>query len=312
MYKTALVTGGAGFIGSYLVEYLLEQGVHPRIYDNFTTGSLDNLRSRLSDIEVIEGDIRDYDSLVKAAKGSEVVFHLAALTSVSQSVNEPLLTHEVDVTGTLNVLWAAVKVNAARVVLSSSCAIYGDTCTPPIQESELPLPKSPYAASKQALEAFAHSFYYSYQLETVCLRYFNAYGRRQKANSDYAAAIPRFIECYKAKRRPQVYGDGLQTRDFIHASDIARANFEAALVTGPVLNQHRVLNIGTGVGTSILDLLEAIAEQAGYTLEPEFQPARPGEIRNSWADCSLSKALLNFEAQVDLKAGIQHMYWVEP
>ena len=192
----ALVTGGAGFIGSHLVEALVTKGVEVTVIDNLSTGSLNNLKSLQSKICILEKDIQDDAILMSAMKGMDWVFHLAAQTTVSGSVANPQLTHAVNNSGTLNILWAALKAQVTRVVISSSCAVYGDLHFPPLKESYVPSPKSPYAASKLFAESLAHSFYYSYGLETVCLRYFNVYGQRQNTKSDYAAVIPCFIECY--------------------------------------------------------------------------------------------------------------------
>ena len=205
-------------------------------------------------------------------------------------------------------LWAAQQAGVSRVVIASSCSIYGDSHYPPLKELDLPAPKSLYAASKLIAETLAESFYHSYGLEVICLRYFNVYGRRQRADSAYAAAIPRFIQCYKNKERPQVYGDGLQTRDFIHVTDVARANILAAFLPNEVLKKQRVFNIGTGRGTSILKLLQIISHEAGYYIEPEFREARVGEVLDSYADTTFTKEYLGFEPMVSLEEGIKNLY----
>jgi UDP-glucose 4-epimerase len=302
-----LITGGAGFIGSHLVEQLLKEGVETRIYDNFISGNLENLPSIQPDIQLIQADVRNLDSLTSAMHGVDWVFHLAALTSVSQSVNEPLLNYDVNVTGTLNVLWASLKAEVSRVVIASSCAVYGDAHEPPLKETDLPAPKSPYAASKLTAETYAESFYHSYGLETVCLRYFNVYGSRQRADSEYAGVIARFIQCYKHRQSPQVYGNGLQSRDFIHVTDVARANFLAATLPSKVLASNRVFNIGTGTNASILQLLEVISNQANYQLQPELKQARSGDVRSSCSDCTLASKKLGFTHSVDLESGIRSL-----
>ena len=303
----AVITGGCGFIGSHLVELLLNRDISVIIYDDLSTGKLENLQFCQDQIHIISSDIRNLDKLNQTLKGVDWLFHLAALTSVPQSVIDPYQTHEINNTGTLNVLWAALKAGVSRVVISSSCAVYGDRHAPPLKETDLPSPKSLYAASKVTAEALAESFYQSYGLETVCLRYFNVYGPRQRADSDYAAAIPKFIQCYQQKQSPQVYGDGLQSRDFIHVSDVARANLLAASLSSSILKSDRVFNIATGSSTSILKLLEIISNQAGYYIEPDFQPARIGDINQSYADITLAKKYLKFNPVVNLNDGIKEL-----
>ena len=302
-----VVIGGFGFIGSHLITPLLTQDTNPIVYDNFSTGKIKNLSHYHNQIQIVEGDISDLDRMQKLLNHVDCVFHLAALISVPQSVTDPYQTHEINNTGTLNVLWAALKAGVSRVVISSSCSVYGDIHEPPLKEADLPNPKSPYAASKLTAETLAESFYHSYGLETVCLRYFNVYGLRQRADSGYAAAIPRFIQCYKQKQPPQVYGNGLQSRDFVHVTDVARANILAASLPSSVLAKHRVFNIGTGYSTSILKLLEIISNQAGYYIEPDFQPARIGDINQSYADITLAKKYLKFNPVVNLNDGIKEL-----
>lgn len=304
----ALIIGGAGFIGSHLVEQLVNQGIATTIYDNFSTGNLENIKTVKSDIDFIKADIRNQDTLASAMQGVDWVFHLAALTSVSQSVANPLLTDEINVTGTLNVLKASIKAGVSRVIIASSCAVYGDAHQPPLKEVDLSAPKSPYAASKLTNEAQAEHFYQTYGLETVCLRYFNVYGSRQRPDSQYAAVIPRFIECYKHNQAPQIYGNGLQSRDFIHVTDIAKANILAALLSSDILAANRIFNVGTGKNTSLLELLELISKTAGYYIEPEFKQPRSGDINNSYADCSLVTEKLGFRPSIDLQAGVEDLY----
>jgi nucleoside-diphosphate-sugar epimerase len=306
--KKAAVIGGAGFIGSHLVEQLIEHGVETTIYDNLISGRVDNLAVVQQEVNVIQADIRDLDALISALQGVDWVFHQAAVTSVSQSIIDPFLTYDVNVTGTLNVLWASLKAGVSRVILASSCSVYGDVHQPPLKETYLPNPKSIYAASKLTNETFADTFYHAYGLETVCLRYFNVYGSRQKANSQYAAVIPRFMDCYKKKSPPQIYGNGLQSRDFIYVADVARANILAASLNSSVLSNNRLFNIGTGKSTSILELLKIISRQTSCDLEPEFQLERAGDIKNSSADCTLAREKLGFTASVDLETGIRTSY----
>jgi UDP-glucose 4-epimerase len=304
----ALVTGGCGFIGSHLVNLLLNQHMNVVIYDNLSTGNRKNLASCQDIVEIIQGDIRDLNCLKKAVDKADFVFHLAAISSISKSFRDPFTTHAVNNEGTLNVLWAASQGKVSRVVISSSCSIYGDIHKPPLQESYLPNPKSLYATSKLTAEALAESFHYSYGLETVCLRYFNVYGERQSATSDYAAVIPRFIDCYRQRQSPIVYGDGQQSRDFIHVSDVVKANWLAASTSSDILTQYRTFNIGSGQNVTITQLLDIISAEAGYVLPPNFQSSRIGDIRASRADITLARQNLGFSPAVDLKDGIKNLY----
>ncbi len=301
----AIVTGGSGFIGSYITQELVKQNIVTLVYDNLSTGNIENLDSVSSQIQIIKGDVADLDKLRSAMEGVDYVFHLAAQTSIADSLVNPFLTNQINNTGTLNVLWAASQAKVSRVIIASSCSVYGDIHQPPLQESYLPNTKSPYAASKLIAEALAESFYHSYGLETVCLRYFNVYGLLQRSDSDYAAVIPRFLECYRQKTPPQIYGSGHQSRDFIHVSDVARANILAATVSSSVVNKHRVFNIGTGNKTNLLELLNLISKQVNYYLEPVFLPSRQGEVSHSCADISLAQEKLGFQPLISLEKGIK-------
>jgi len=304
-----LITGGCGFIGSHLAVQLVRQfkTVEIVILDDLSSGKVSNLEAIESQVNLVRSDIRSYSNLLSLMSHSDYVFHLAALTSVSESIKDPLKCHDINNTGTLNVLLAAVESKVSRVIISSSCSIYGDFNNPPLLETYLPAPKSLYAASKMTAETLAESFYHSYGLETVCLRYFNVYGRRQRSDSDYAAVIPRFVECYRQKKNPQIYGDGQQSRDFIHVSDVVRANILAATLSSSIIKQHRVFNIGTGHQTNLLDLLDLISQQTGYYLEPNFLPSRQGEVCHSFADVNLSREKLGFQPLVNLEEGIKSL-----
>jgi UDP-glucose 4-epimerase len=303
----AFITGGCGFIGSHLVDFLLNQGIDPIVYDNCSTGNFETLKHCQNQIEIIQADICDLERLQKTLNHVDWVFHLAAHSSVSGSLLNPFLTYEVNNRGTLNVLWAALQAKVSRVIIASSCSVYGDIHQPPLKETYLPNPKSPYAASKLTAEALAESFYYSYGLETVCLRYFNVYGLRQRADSDYAAVIPRFVECYQQQKSPQIYGNGKQSRDFIHVSDVARANILAASLPSNILEKHRVFNIGTGNKTNLLQLLDLISMQTNYYLNPTFLPSRQGEIEHSCADITLAQEKLGFQPLISLEEGIKSL-----
>ncbi len=301
----AVVTGGSGFIGSYITRELVKQNIFTIVYDNLSTGNIANLSSVASKIQIIKADVADLDKLRSAMEGVDFVFHLAAQTSVADSLVNPFSTNQINNTGTLNVLWAASQAKVSRVIIASSCSVYGDTHQPPLQESHLPNPKSPYAASKLIAESLAESFYHSYGLETVCLRYFNVYGLLQRSDSDYAAVIPRFLECYHQKKSPQIYGSGHQSRDFIHVSDVARANILAAKLSSSILNKHRVFNIGTGSRTNLLELLDLISKQTNCYIEPTFLPSRQGEVQHSCADISLAQENLGFQPLISLEVGIK-------
>ena len=223
-----LVTGGAGFIGSNIVEELLKRGYSVRILDNFSTGRRENIKEFLNDIELIEGDIRSYHTVQKAVKGIDVILHQAALPSVPRSINDPITTNEVNVGGTLNILDAAKDAGVKRIVFASSSSVYGDNPVLPKHEGMLPNPLSPYAVSKLTGEHYMRVFNKLYGLETISLRYFNVFGPKQDPNSQYSAVIPKFIKAIKEDRKPIIYGDGMQSRDFTYVANVVEANILAA------------------------------------------------------------------------------------
>ncbi len=290
MSKKYLITGGAGFIGSNLAEALVREGTTVRILDNFSTGKSENLE-RL-DVEVIKGDIRDPEQCQKAARGMDFVLHKAALASVPASVADPLYSNAVNITGTLNMLIAAREAGVRRFVLASSSAVYGDGPEPIKTEDTRVRPLSPYALGKLAGEEYCRMFFNLFGLETVCLRYFNVFGPRQDPKSDYAAVIPKFITALLAGKHPVIYGDGLQTRDFIFVGDVVRANLLACSRTTAAGD---VFNIACDRGVSLLELLEEIKAISGKNLDPVFEPARIGDVKHSRADISLAKKYLEFE-----------------
>jgi len=299
-----LVTGGAGFIGSHIVEELVRRGERVRVLDNLSTGRRENLAPVRSRIEMIEGDIRDPDVVRQATIGADYVLHEAAIVSVPQSMNDPVTTHAVNVTGTLNVLMAARQAQAKRFVLASSCAVYGDNDHLPLNEAAKPRLLSPYAASKLTGELYCETFLAAYGLPTVALRYFNIFGVRQNPNGDYAAVIPRFMTRMKTGQSPVIYGDGEQTRDFVHVSEVVRANL---LVCERREAVGHVLNIASGRRTSLLDLVTALNNLLSAHLTPEFQSVRAGDIRHSAGDGAKMAALMGFRVETPLAAGLQSM-----
>lgn len=286
-----LITGGAGFIGSHLAEKLVELGNEVVIFDNFSTGKRENVK----DIEIIEGDICDAEALQKACEGIDFISHHAAQISVPRSIEDPKETLEINAKGTLNVLKAAQENKVKKVVFASSSAVYGDTENLPIRESEPVKPLSPYAVSKLLGEYYCQTFSHLYDLETTVFRYFNIFGERQDPNSPYAAAIPKFIELAKQKKPLTIFGDGKQTRDFVHVSDVVEANIKAFNTK----TDAQPINIGSGEKIEVSNLASMIS--SNITHEPE----REGDIKHSLANISLAKELLNFQPKQDLSAGIK-------
>lgn len=303
--RQVLVTGGGGFIGSHLARELAARGDRVRVLDNRATGSPDRLGDARADIEWRDGDVRDPDALAEACAGMEIVWHLAALASVPQSIAAPALTHAVNATGTLNVLLAARDAGAQRVVFASSCAIYGDDPALPLREDHAPRPLSPYAAQKLAGEAYCRLWPAQFGTEAVALRFFNVFGPGQDPRSDYAAAIPRFIAAARAGRAPTIFGDGEQTRDFIFVRDVVTALIQAASVPGAA---GGVFNVGTGVQTSLNTIIRHLAALAGRSIAPVSAPPRPGEVRHSCADVALAQAALGFTAAHSFAAALALTY----
>src|SRR5436309_941844 len=297
----ALVTGGAGFIGSNLVDALLERGDDVRVLDNFSTGNRANLES--GEVEIVEGELRSYERVHAAMRGVEVVYHLGALGSVPRSVQDPLTSNAVNVEGTLNVLLAARDEGVRRVVFSSSTSVYGTSPSLPTSESTPTDPISPYGVTKLAAERYCISFsrvYHSF--EAVVLRYFNVFGPRQSPQSQYAAAVPLFIAAIDAGEPITIYGDGEQSRDFTYVANIVDATIRAAEAPGA---SGRVFNIAAGSPASVNHLAETIGAILGKPVEKRFEPPRPGDIRDSWGDITAARETLGYEPQVDLAAGLE-------
>ncbi|OGO19962.1 MAG: hypothetical protein A2Z14_02170 [Chloroflexi bacterium RBG_16_48_8] len=296
----ALVTGGAGFIGSHIVRALLHQGYAVRVLDDLSTGDEENLASL--EVELWVGDIRDKEMVLKAGRDAELVFHYAAMISVPESIDNPSYCYDVNVHGTLNVLWSAYKAGVNKVILASSAAVYGEHADPVHEETTLD-PKSPYASSKIAMEGLAKMFATTYGLPTVCLRYFNIYGPRQSPDSPYAAAIPCFIEALLTGESPVIYGDGLQTRDFVYIEDVVRANL---LATNNDKVAGRVFNIAGHGPITILDLVHQLMQFFPDSPDPVFQPPRSGDIRHSSADQRRAQEALGYRPNIALEQGLQH------
>jgi UDP-glucose 4-epimerase len=303
---TVLVTGGAGFIGSHLVRELIALGHAVRVLDNFSSGHRENLAGLA--LEIIEGDIRDQDLVRRAMEGVELVFHLAAMVSVPQSMAQPLDCYAVNLSGSLNVLWQARAAGARRVILASSCAVYGEAEDPLVEEAPT-APLSPYADSKLAMERAAQLFTRAFGLPTVSLRYFNVYGPRQAPDSDYAAVIPRFITRMLEGQPPLIHGDGLQTRNFVYVEDVVRANLLAAKTPQAV---GGVFNVGGQRSVSVLELAETLQRLIPSAPRWEHGPARPGDIRHSAADLEAAARALGYRPQIDLEQGLQRtVEWFE-
>lgn len=302
--KRALVTGGAGFIGSHLVRELLARGVSVRVLDNLSSGSEENLRGIHGKIELHQGDIRNAVACRNACQGVDTVFHLAALVSVPQSVADPVQADAVNIGGTLNMLLAARDQQVRRFIFSSSSAVYGDTDVLPTPETVLPLPASPYGVQKLTGEHYARNFTQLYGLETISLRYFNVYGPRQNPGSAYAAVIPKFLSCLVAGQSPIVFGDGEQTRDFLAVQDVVVANLLAAETDNPAAI-GQVFNIAGGQRISLNQLLVVMRDLTGREISAEYHPPRAGDILHSGADITRARTLLGFSPTLSLREGLR-------
>jgi len=300
-YRKALVTGGAGFIGSHLVEALLERGCRVNVLDDLSSGHRENLARVATRIRFFEGDIRDVRRLAEAAVGCDVLFHQAAVVSVPRTVEAPVESAEINDLGTLKVLEAARSGGVRKVVLASSCAVYGDDPRLPKHEGMPPQPKSPYAVQKLTGEWYARLYTELYGMDTVCLRYFNVYGPRQDPASPYSGVISIFVTRAVARRQPVIFGGGRQYRDFIFVKDVVQANLQAADSDAA---SGRVYNIGTGRFVRILELWESICNRLSIVLKPEFAPPRPGDILESLADIGRAKEDFGFEARCSFDAGL--------
>ncbi len=297
-----LVTGGAGFIGSHLVTGLVERGHQVRVFDNLSTGSRKNLAHIEGRYEFVEGDLCDEKQVAGAVAGIEVAFHHAALASVPMSVERPLETHTADATGTLLLLDACRHAGVRRVVYAASSSCYGNQPDMPKTESSPLTVLSPYAAAKLAGELYCEAFAASYSLETVRLRYFNVFGPRQDPGSPYSAVIPLFVSALLDGRRPTIFGDGSQSRDFTHVDNVVEANVRAAEAPGV---SGRVYNVACGDSLSVRELLQSICEMLGKPFDPNFAPPRTGDVLHSWADISAARRDLKYEPVTDMTTGLR-------
>jgi len=296
-----LVTGGAGFIGSHIATALASQGEPTRIFDNLSTGKRSNLADFADQIEFVEGDLRDLEAVRAAVRGVEVVFHQGALPSVPRSISDPVGSLESNVNGTLHVLVAAREAGVRRVVYASSSSVYGDSPTLPKREEMPPRPLSPYAIQKLTGEQLCLAWTRLYGLEAVALRYFNVFGPRQDPSSEYAAVIPKFLSALLEGRRPTVFGDGEQTRDFTYVDNVVAASLLAATASGA---SGHALNVGCGEQISLNHLLRTAGELLGVAVRAEYAAARPGDVHDSLADISRARRLLGYSPRIGVREGL--------
>ena len=297
-----LVTGGAGFIGSHIVDRLVADGHQVRVLDNFATGKRENIQHNLDKIELIEGSITDLATVQSAVDGMDFVLHQAALPSVPRSVRDPIASNQANIDGTLNILVASRDAGVKRVVYASSSSVYGDTPTLPKHEDMPPNPLSPYALTKLAGEYYCRIFYRIYGLEAISLRYFNVFGPRQDPTSQYAAVIPKFVQMIRAGESPTIYGDGLQTRDFTYVRNNVEANLLACAAPGI---GGEVFNIACGEKFSLLDLVQVINKNLGTSVEPKFEEARAGDVKHSLADIGKAQKAMGFAPLVGFGEGLK-------
>ncbi len=305
---TCLVTGGAGFIGSHLVERLVKEGDDVVVLDDLSTGKLDNLQSVWDKIRFVKGDIRDVELVKNATQGVDFIFHQAAMRSVPLSVINPIDFNEVNVSGTLNVLLAAWEAKVKRFIFASSSSVYGDSG--PLKKEDMETkPVSPYAVSKVAGELYCSVFTNLYKVETVVLRYFNVFGPRQDPESQYAAVIPAFISKILGDEQPIVYGDGLQSRDFTYVENVITANIKAAKSEGVA---GKIFNIACGRRYTLLEILDRVNSLLGKKIKPKFLPPREGDVRHTLADIGLAKQYLGFESMGDFEEGLKKtIQWMD-
>jgi UDP-glucose 4-epimerase len=301
--ERVLVTGGAGFIGSHIVEALLAEGFAVRVVDNLITGHRSNLEHVEGRIEWIEGDLADFSVCERAADGVTHVIHQAAVPSVPRSVREPLMSHQTGPTATLNMLEAARSAGARRFLFAASSSAYGDTTELPKHEEMLPKPLSPYAAGKLAGEHYVRVYAQTMGLDGVSLRYFNIFGPRQDPSSPYSGVISIFLKRMSEGQRPTIFGDGSQTRDFTYVANAVAANLAA--IRHPTPLGGEVFNVGSGERISLLDLVDALNKIFGPNLEPEFQPPRPGDVQDSLASLTRIRQILGYQSNFSFLDGLK-------
>jgi UDP-glucose 4-epimerase len=297
-----LVTGGAGFIGSHIAETLAKRGDSVRILDNLSTGSVENFAAFKNQVEFVQGDLREPGDVRRAVEGVEVIFHQAALRSVPRSVDDPLSSNNVNITGTLQLLIAARNAKVRRVVYASSSSVYGDNLQFPQVETMRLSPISPYATSKLAAENYCAVFAKTFGLETVALRYFNVFGPRQHPESQYAAVIPKFLQSIRDHQPLEVHWDGKQSRDFTYIENVVNANLLSASARGVA---GEAFNIASGHSISLLQVIKELEKLSGRKLERQHSPRRAGDIRKTWADIRKAKRLLRYKPAVSFAAGLQ-------
>lgn len=302
MAEKVLVTGGAGFIGSHIVDALLKKGKHVRVLDNFITGKRENLKDVEKDIELVEGDVRDLECARKFVHGCSWVFHQAALRSVPKSVDNPTLTNDINVAGTLNILLASRENDVQKFIYASSSSVYGETDVIPEVEDAAPNPVSPYAVTKLAGEHYCRAFSHIYGLYTVSLRYFNVFGPRQDPESLYSAVVPRFIQQAVRGEPYEIHGDGLQSRDFTYISNVVDANLVSAH-SNAVSGQY--FNVACGTTTSVIGIAEKISKIMNKQVQLHHAPRRAGDVRVTHADVTKAKTMMHFEAGVNLEEGLK-------
>ncbi len=301
--QLAVVTGGAGFIGSHLVDALLSEGFRVRVVDNLSTGNRDNLGHVSRDVEFLEGDLSRFDVCEAAVSGATYVFHEAAVPSVPRSVAEPLESHASGPTATLNVLEASRRAGVRRLMFAASSSAYGETEELPKHEAMLPQPLSPYAAGKMAGEHYVRVYAQTMGLDGVSLRYFNVFGPRQDPSSPYSGVISLFARKMMAGERPTILGDGLQSRDFTYVANVVRANLLAMRSEKPLGGQP--LNVGTGQRVTLRALVASLNKVLGTALEPEFGPERPGDVKHSQASLVKIAAVLGYRPEIDFEDGLR-------
>jgi len=297
-----LVTGGAGFIGSHIVDALVGNGDKVTVLDDFSSGRMENLAGVMNKIELIKGDIRSKDLVKKAVDGVDYALHQAALRSVPKSLANPELYNDVNINGTLNILTASRDAKVKRVVVASSSSIYGDIDKFPEREDFLPQLISPYGLTKLAAEYYSRIFSMIYGLETVNLRYFNVFGPRQSLENEYAVVVPKFITCMLKDEPPPIHGDGKQTRDFTYVANVVQANIKSATTPGI---KYEILNIACGKAYTVLDIVKYVNKILGKNILPAFGPIRAGDAKHTLADISKAKKLIGFKPEIGFEEGLK-------